>query len=685
MRLASFSTGTIVDFRERAYRLAVRLSDGSWQAVDCETGQLVEWSAAELGAAYEAGRLTLRAVQSNGKHREPPSMVIPDLKEKQQATVRFRAAFLHEVERRIWGLSLSRKRLEAILAEVSLGQGRTRPVSVPTYYRWRGRAQEGVIALTDGRGTCKSRRSSGAEIAKQVMLEAILASRQTRKAGAAAFVTQAKLKSDIACRVAEENKIARIGGAADPLIKAPSKATLQRIWNEFPAEDRVIAEQGRITARHLFRGGPGVQRPDACLDLVEYDETRLPFFFYDELLGVPLGRAWLSWYIDTYSYAPIGFYVGFEPPSDLTITSALRHACLPKAYIAQEYPRIKGRYEPAGVPRRVTFDNGLCQWGKTIETVGLDLNMTIQFARPRTPWFKPRVEGSFKLLNTKLLQEMPGFVLGKGIDRKDYDPVKQGCIGIRHFLYIFHVWLVDIYLQQPQGMFGRTPASLWEEGTRHSPPDFLPRRHDLDLLFGILRDGRLDHRGVVFENLRYHSPELHALRRRSGGKLDVQVKVDPSDLGALHVRLDRSSGWIRAEAVDQIYAQGLSLHRHKLNLRNAREKFDDTSAEGLRRAQAFMHELIAEALPAAMSIRTNSLIARTLGIGTQHIFNKLDHDGALSGLGGPFSGHSLNPFEETKAKRGRPSPEVKSEPKVAVSRKRVIPNFDADTSLGGPK
>ena len=339
------------------------------------------------------------------------------------------------------------------------------------------------------------------------------------------------------------------------------------------------------------------------------------------------------------------------------------------------------------LPRRftVTFDNGLCQWGKTIETVGLDLNMTIQFARPRTPWFKSRVEGSFRLLNTKLLQEMPGFVLGREIDKKDYDPVRQGCIGIRHFLYIFHAWLVEIYLQQPQGMLVQTPASLWEEGTRHYPPDFLPRRHDLDLLFGVLREGRLDHRGVVFENLRYHSPDLHGLRKRVGAKLDVQVKIDPSDLGNVHVRLDRSSGWVRAEATDQGYARGLSLHRHKLNLRNARDKFNDTSVEGLRRAQAFMHELIADALPAAMSIRTNSLIARTLGIGTQHIFNKLDHNGALSDLSGPFSGHSLNPFAATKPKSTPPRPEAPPGPATTASRRRTIPDFDADTSLGGHK
>lgn len=679
MRLSNFSTGALIQFDGRLYRLAVRTLGGRWQAIDCETGRLTEWPIGEMEAAYVAGHLTIRPGALASKEREAPTVSVPDLSDAQQARVRFCAAFLQQVATRTDGRPASRKQLQVILALVSAELGRDKPVSVAAYYRWRQRAaQGGIAALTDGRDSPKGRRAPGAEIAKQVMAEAILSAKQVSKVGVAPSITMNRLEAEVRQRISDENvrKLA-IGGNGCRLA-VPSRSTLHRIWKDFPAEERAVAESGRIAAAHAFRGGHGVVRPEACLDLVEFDETRLPYYFFDEFLGVPLGRAWLSWYIDVYSHAPIGFYVGFEPPGDLGITSALRHACLPKAYVATQYPNIRGRYAPAGVPRKVTFDNGLSQWGHTIETIGLDLNMTIQFARSRTPWFKSRVEGMFRLLNEKLLQEMPGFVLRRDIDKKDYDPSQQGCIGLRHFLYILHTWLVDVYFQQPQGMFLQTPAELWDEGTAVWPPDLVPRAHDLDILFGVKRKGRLDHRGVVFENLRYHSPELHALRRRHGESLTVEVKIDPSDLGQVHARIDAAFPWIRATATAAGYASGLSLHRHKLNLQNARERFRDTSMNGLLRADALLRETIAEAFPAAESIRNNQQIARALGIGTQNVFGSLDHDGELGKLRGPFVGMQLNPFMPPQNLVPTAASPASDRPKP----KRVIPAFEADQSLG---
>lgn len=678
MRLATFCVGAQVEFDSRLFRLAVRTAQGSWQAVDCETGVLVEWPVQEMEAAYAAGHLIIRESDPSPHGRSRPTASVSDLADTQQATIRFRSAVLHEVQLRSAGKTLRRNELVALVAAVSTELGREKPVSISAYYKWLRRwTAGGNLALADGRDASKERRVPAADIVRRAMADAIVASKQIGKVGAPPSVTMNRLEAEVAARISEENARRVAQGRSGELLSVPSRSTLHRIWREFPAEERMVAQHGRIAATHAYRGGPGVDRPEACLELVEFDETRLPYYFFDEFSGVPLGRAWLSWYIDVYSHAPVGFYVGFEPPGDLGMMSALRHACLPKAYIATEYPNIKGRYVPAGVPLTVTFDNGLAQWGHTAQEIGLDLNITIQFARPRTPWFKSRVEGMFRLLNEKLLQEMPGFVLRRDTDRKDYDPTKQGCIGLRHFLYIFHVWLVDVYMQSPQGLLRRTPAELWDEGTSIWPPRFIPRAHDLDVVFGVKRKGRLDHRGVVFEGLRYHSPELHALRKLHGDRLDVEVKIDPSDLTRVHARIDRKSPWIRAAASNS-YVDNLSLHRHQLNLRNAREKFGDTSLTSLMQAEAILRETIATALPAAESIRTNQQMARALGIGTQNIFSAQNHDGELGDLRGPYLGGRANPFALPKAAAPDASPVSRS-----LKPKRIIPDFHADRSLGG--
>ena len=678
MRLATFCVGAQVEFDGRLFRLAVRTAQGSWQAIDCETGVLAEWSIQEMEAAYAAGHLIIRQGDPSPREGSRPMASVSDLTDTQQATIRFRSAVLHEVRLRSVGRALNRNDLATLVAAVSTELGRAKPVSISAYYRWLKRwTAGGSLALADGRDASKERRVPAADIVRQTMAEAILSAKQIGKAGAPPTVTMNRLEDQVAARISEENDRRVAQGRSRERLPAPSRSTLHRIWREFPAEERMIAQNGRISAAHAFRGGSGVTPPEACLELVEFDETRLPYYFFDEFSGVPLGRAWLSWYIDVYSHAPVGFYLGFEPPGDLGMMSALRHACLPKAYVATEYPNIKGRYAPAGVPLTVTFDNGLAQWGRTAQEIGLDLNITIQFARPRTPWFKSRVEGMFRLLNEKLLQEMPGFVLRRDTDRKDYDPTKEGCIGLRHFLYIFHVWLVDVYMQNPQGLLRRTPAELWEEGTSVWPPRLVPRAHDLDVVFGVKRKGRLDHRGVVFEGLRYHSPELHALRKQYGERLDVEVKIDPSDLSRVHARIDRKSPWVRATASNS-YVDNLSLHRHQLNLRNARERFGDASLNSLRQAEAILRETIATALPAAESIRTNQQIARALGIGTQNIFSALNHDGELGELRGPYAGERLNPFAEPKGAAPEAPPLSRS-----LKPTRIIPDFHADRSLGG--
>lgn len=681
MRLASFVSDALFDFDGRRYRLAAKVPSGGWQAVDVETGRLANWSWDDMTAAYEAGHLTLVALGGSGAGERTVSFA--DLPHKRQGKARDRLAVVEAVEARRRGQKLTRPALAALLAEVSVILGLSAPVSVASFYRWRAAAQDrGAVGLIGGKQGPQSRRVSGGAICKQVMLETIVTAKQNRRVGLAPVTTLKNMRAKAAKIINDENARHRSLGQSGAPIAMPSASTFNRIWNDLPADDRAIAVKGKVEAARLFRGGRGVSRPRACLDLTEYDETRVPIFLFDEKLGVPLGRPWLTWYIDVYSTAPVGIYVGFENPSDLTIASALRHCCLPKAYVAREYPTIVNRYAPAGVPRHVVFDNGLAQWGGTIEQLAFDLDMSISYTRPRTPWFKARVEGMFEVLNKTLLRELPGFVLGK--DMHEYDPTIHGCIGLRHFLYILHAWLVDVFMQEPQGLFMQSPAMLWEEGTRDHAPSFLPRSQDLDLLFGIKRMGRLDHRGVRFANLRYHSAELQTLRRQYGDKLAVEVKVDPSNLAVIHARLpDTNSGWVRAEATLLPYAQNLSLHRHQLNQKNARELFSEVSAANLCRAHERLHELIAESLPTALSIRSNSLIARALGIGTQHIFNNLDHDGELGSLSGPFAGEPLNPLSVRANDTQLGSTDRIQDGPTEPPHQRVRRTFDGDHSMSG--
>jgi putative transposase len=355
------------------------------------------------------------------------------------------------------------------------------------------------------------------------------------------------------------------------------------------------------------------------------------------VLGIPLGRPYLAWLTDVVSAAIIGFYCGFEPPSDLVIGSTLRHAILPKAYIANAYPDISGILHIGGIPRKVTFDNSLQAHSLTIETIFLDLDTAWDFTGPRMPWLKGVVEGTFDTLNDTLLREMPGFVLSKEIDRRDYDPIKNGCIGFTHFLWILHKWIYEVYHNRSPTGFGSSPNTRWEQGTRLIKPSFPRAGTDLDTLVGLVREGRLlDHRGVLYESLRYYSDGIDILRRRRGASINVRIRVNPHNMGRIHVYDKDEDLWIPCQALDRTYAEGLDLYRHKLILRHSERLSGSTDLEARIRAQADLHRLIRDSIKYDFGARSRTAVARALGIGTHSIFNHLNIDGHLEALGPYF-------------------------------------------------
>ena len=150
------------------------------------------------------------------------------------------------------------------------------------------------------------------------------------------------------------------------------------------------------------------------------------------------------------------------------------------------------------------------------------------------PWLKSAVEGMFATVNHLLLSELPGFVLPRrcGIDSTDDDPRKNAVIGLRHLLWIFHHWVVDdLHQKCPSEVFRQSTDQRWIEGTKLVKPGYPESSADLDVLFGIIRTGNLDHRGVYFRGLFYYGDAADALRRRRGAESDRPLEDQPTQIG----------------------------------------------------------------------------------------------------------------------------------------------------------
>ncbi len=321
-----------------------------------------------------------------------------------------------------------------------------------------------------------------------------------------------------------------------------------------------------------------------------------------------------------------------------------------------------------------------------------DFDVAWNFTPSRMPWVKGDVEGMFRLLNVTLLSQMPGYVLSNRLEPVDYDPARNGVIGFHHLLWIFHKWLIERN-HATSKLDGRLPSpnARWAEGTRIVKPRYPVAGIELDFMFGIVRPGRtFDHRGLVYEGLRYYGMDGHDLRESQGGNVKVKIKVNPLNLGMVHCWHPKENVWLRCQSLDPIYANGLDLHRHMLYRKYSRKNWNSESIEDFLRAKIALQELIVKGLPDALGMRTNSLIARALGIGTHTIFNKLDAQGRVENGAGVFGAQQTIPrlstlppivLSEPQSRNPEVVPASGSPSAPTVRASRVLPSFAASKIL----
>ena len=330
----------------------------------------------------------------------------------------------------------------------------------------------------------------------------------------------------------------------------------------------MLAREGKRKADIEFSSIGMSLKLERALQRVEVDHTKLDVFVVDDKNYLPLGRPWLTTSIDALSRSITGFYVGFHPPSFLSLIKLLNSIIVPKNYIHERYPKIRNPWVCSGVPELFVFDNGKEFWSKDLEIVLAELNIQTQYNPVQKPWLKGKVERLYGTINKKLLIDLPGKTFSNILERGDYDPAKNAVITFSTFTEILYTWVVDVYQQQPVAKGTIIPDLAWKESILDFPPRHVdPKR--LDIILGRTKYSKLRRGGVQYSNLRYDSDELASLRGRIGSDL-VMYKVDPDDLGYIHVFNEAERRYLKVAAVDFDYADGLTEWQHKVHKKYAR-------------------------------------------------------------------------------------------------------------------
>jgi putative transposase len=323
------------------------------------------------------------------------------------------------------------------------------------------------------------------------------------------------------------------------------------------------------------------------------DHTPSDIIVVDDASMLPLGRPTITSALDEHTRCPMGFYLGFEPPSCLSVMRALKHAILPKTYVRREFPAVKNAWECYGVPELVVVDNPPEFHSSHFERACLQIGADIQYAKVLVPWYKGKLERFQGTMNHDLMHGNPGTTFSGVLDRDDYDSSQHAVVLLSTLREMIHKWIVDVYLQTPHRGIKDTPAHRWRAEMIGLPPPLPPSARELDVVLGMTAQRVVFHYGIELEGLKYNGPELGELRRRIGAGAKLELTFDPGDLGHINVLDPQEGGYVRVPAVDQVYAKGLSVWQNKVIRRFAQHRLNArTDMVALAQAKAEIRALV---------------------------------------------------------------------------------------------
>lgn len=589
MSTDSLASGARIVIDGAKKQLLRKVTDSLWQIEDERTKRISEHEETELWSLYSEGKLTFWTGVAPGSlasaaRRIPASAAATEgakrrrLYAKAVLNLANTRSVLEPVIREVWG------KLSANLPKDKRGA----PPGWVSVYRWKRaflNAGQNFLVLTGDHQKKGNRKARYPSEVDEKLEEAI----ETR------YLTLERRPVEDVLEYARglvdaENQL-RPQCAQLPL---PTRRHLETKIRQIPAFDRYAARHGRLAAEKKFRAVLNQYLTQAPLERAEMDHTRLDLMVVDDNTHLPLGRPWLTVCVDVHTRCVLGIHISFEPPSYLTVAKCLKHVFMPKMNIKAQFPSIENDWVAFGVMRELTVDNGMEFHSQSLEDACHTIGVELHYTPRKTPWMKGKVERFQGTLNRGVAHHNPGTTFSNIFDKEDYDPSEHAVIRYSKLKEITHKWVVDVYHQKPHRALHQPPEVLWKSSISSEDIRVPSDPAWLDAVLGKSEKRRLTHKGIELDGLFYNSGELTALRRQHGATLDVQVRVDGSNLSSIVVFSPDGKQMFKVPALAREYTKGLTAWQHRVFKRYVADQEDGYSPVAWLRAKMEITRMVQE-------------------------------------------------------------------------------------------
>lgn len=607
MPIAHFCKNTSIDLDGREYQLNQEVNKGLWQVSEVRTGRIHEFSIQELQQRYADGKLVFmespeKASKRNASFDNKPSNINHQLDGKEWEKAKIRRAYVKAIEHLPSTESIVRQAIKEVWEKLKTTQPMPHWVTVCAWkkkYLLNGKDAYAIAPQHQRKGNRVGRYPNEVVEIAGDCIERLYLKRER--------LTVEDTIEEAVVLVEKENRLR----PSTMQLPQPTRRLIQRLIDAVPAYDRCAARYGRIAANRVFRSKLKHLVTKKPLEAAEIDHTKLDLFVIDDETHIPLGRPWLTICIDSHTRCILGIYIGFEPPSYLTVGKCLKHVFLPKTNLKQKFPEIRHAWEAHGVMEQLFVDNGLEFHSISLEKACFAFGVEIIYTPRKTPWFKGKIERFNRTINEGVSHGIAGTTFSNIFEKDDYDPAKHAVVTLSTLRLIIHKWIADYYHQKPhRSLDQQTPAMVWESSVLPEDIALAHNPAEMDMMLGkVVLDKKVTHCGIEINNLLYNCPELMQLRRQYGENLTVEIRVDESDIGHLYVILKDNQGYIDVPALVHEYAKGMTLWLHKICREYAKKHFKKVDVYSYARAKTEIREIVEKELNLKRR-KTNAKVAR---------------------------------------------------------------------------